>query len=399
MLKNILFFFIANIIAVNDLTLVGDIKFSDGLARQPIWIIDNLSNDLQINWLKKSGIFHKNDLPDKVKQVVLNTDQSFGNIIFYTDHLWFYRTKIDKSDKIKIASSMFDADLIPNKWVKILNNDFDAVVVPDKYHIKTYLNSGVKIPIFVLPLGLYLDDFLNNNAKSFANKPFVFGNSCSLPYRKNHIRLIEAFAQAFGDNPDVKLIINSRACEPGALKKLKDKITELNLKNIHFSLKSLSSSDYISFLKSIDCYVSSSAGEGFAITPREALALGCPVILTNNTAHKTICESGFVRSVNSEIPIKAYYEGFPKIKGNFFDCKISDLKDALIDVYNNYDYHLNLANYGREWVKNYTISNLKSKYLTLFKPKKIIFGKINEINDDCLITNSLELYDKYKKFM
>lgn len=57
MFKNILIFVISNIIAVNDLTLIGDSNFSDGLARQPIWIIDNLSNDLQINWLKKVAIF------------------------------------------------------------------------------------------------------------------------------------------------------------------------------------------------------------------------------------------------------------------------------------------------------------------------------------------------------
>lgn len=394
--KNIVILICASAFGLNDLTLVGDIKFNDGLARQPIWIIENLANDLNINWLKKSGNWHRDHFFKKVEDVVSANDHTLGNIIFYTDHLWFYKTKINQSNKIKIASSMFDADIIPTEWVEILNADFDAVVVPDNYHVETYINSGVKIPIFVLPLGLFLDEFLVLDFGKKTKKVFTFGNTCSMPYRKNHIRLLEGFAAAFGNNSNVRLAINSRGWEEDALKKFQNKLNQLGLENVDFCLKPLSSNEYVDFMSSIDCYVSTSAGEGFAITPREALAMGCPVILTNNTAHKTICDSGFVRTIRSDLPIRAHYQGFPEVKGNFFDCEVSDVKNALLDVYNNYDYYLNIAMLGKEWVKNYTALKLKSKYLSLFKPKKIILGHQNEIYDDCLITNSLKLYEKYK---
>ena len=83
MFKNILFFIIANIIAANDLTLIGDIKFSDGLARQPIWIIDNLSNDLQINW--KNEFINKDyvstDYINKVHSLLLCIQKSVKDMI------------------------------------------------------------------------------------------------------------------------------------------------------------------------------------------------------------------------------------------------------------------------------------------------------------------------------
>jgi len=44
----------------------------------------------------------------------------------------------------------------------------------------------------------------------------------------------------------------------------------------------------------------------------------------------------------------------------------------------------------------YDIESIKKKYLSLIKPKKILFGVKNEIYDDCLIINSKRLYKKYK---
>ena len=58
---------------------------------------------------------------------------------------------------------------------------------------------------------------------------------------------------------------------------------------------------YIEFISTFDCYVNLSKGEGFSIPPRESLALGIPCIISDNTAHKTICDSGLVLPVTSKI--------------------------------------------------------------------------------------------------
>ena len=52
--------------------------------------------------------------------------------------------------------------------------------------------------------------------------------------------------------------------------------------------------------------------EGFSITPREALAMKKPCILSNNTAHKKMCAKKYAYGVKSEIKESAYYNIFGK---------------------------------------------------------------------------------------
>ena len=148
-------------------------------------------------------------------------------------------------------------------------------------------------------------------------------------------------------------------------------------------------------MASFDCFVSFSMGEGFSLIPREFLAMGIPCVLSNNTAHETICNTGLVKSVLSNILVKAEYFHLSDDCGYHFDTRLDDAVLALKDIYNNYHIYLNKAFEAREWAKTYSINNLKNKYLNLIKPKKLLYGVDNVITDDYLMTNSLILYKKY----
>ena len=150
-------------------------------------------------------------------------------------------------------------------------------------------------------------------------------------------------------------------------------------------------------MDSIDCYVFVSQGEGFSITPRECLALGKPCILSNNSSHKTICESGFVLPLKAERKIPATYEIFNNQQiGYYLDCEVDDLANLMVDAVTNYDKYLAKAQGGREWVSQYLWSNLKGTYANLIKPKEIVLGSSNLCNEQILQTNSKELYQKLK---
>ena len=149
-------------------------------------------------------------------------------------------------------------------------------------------------------------------------------------------------------------------------------------------------------MKSLDCYVFPSQGEGFSVTPREAIALGLPCILSNNTVHKTICDSGFVLPVKADQKSPAIYEVFNNSQlGYFYDCSLEDLCQAMLEVYNNYDQYIKNSLKGREWVKQYLWDSLKPTYLNLFRPKEIVLGDENIITDCILQTSSKKLYKKY----
>ena len=164
--------------------------------------------------------------------------------------------------------------------------------------------------------------------------------------------LIDAFAQEFGNEKDVCLKLHGRSGLPYCINAIKRKLQDINAKNIILIEHSFNNDEHVHFMSSLDCYVFVSKGEGFSITPREALALGIPCILTNHTAHSTICNTGYVRPVLSDIMEPAYYDCFGSYCGYQFNTSTEELRQALRDVYNNYKYYLKKAHKGREWVRD-----------------------------------------------
>jgi glycosyltransferase involved in cell wall biosynthesis len=378
-----------------DLTIVGSIKFADGLGRLPITFIDMHKDNLKINFIHTHLLpISFDDVPLGVQEVVKNSDKTPGNVSMICEQLWLpfaNPSLFVPNSKIKIALSMIEATSIPQQWVDILNSKFDLVVVPDEFLVKVYSEAGVMIPIFELPLPLYLEEFLDKPLKKKANKIFTFGYSSRLVSDKNYLLLAQAFSKEFGNSPKVQLLMHGRggALDPEMKKLLKEH------KNIHMIQEVLSHQRYVDFMASLDCYVLLSKGEGFSIGPREALALGIPAIISNNTAHMSICKTGLVEPFNTPIQEKAYFPIFQFHCGYKFNGTLAAACQALRKVYNNYKFYLSQALQRREWAKQYLRTNLSSRVLSLIKPKQVILGTVNSIDKDYLMTTSEVLYQKY----
>lgn len=381
-----------------DLTVVGNIAHADGLGRISIGVIDMLKDDLEINCICPKIDF--TNVSEEVQSLVLNPDKTPGNVSILFNPIWYHghdNFKNTPESPIKIAYSMLESTKIPPEWVLVLNKHFDAVVVPDHFLIEVYQNCGVTIPIFELPIGMYLKDFFQRPSRqSHPSTPFVFGSTVSCDERKNYSLLIQSFAEEFGNSKNVILKLNTKR---GFVDFYKELIESLNISNIIFNNNLLNQSEYVDFIDSFDCFINISKGEGFSLCPREALALGIPCILSRNSAQITLCDTGLVKEVPSLIPEPAFYFGMfgNKKTGNFFTCEKEDVKLALRDVYTNYNFYLKKAEPGPIWVSQYLWDNLKKKYLNLIKPKKILFGKKNKITNNFFMTNSRRLYKKYTK--
>ena len=388
------------------LTVVGPVQMADGIGRQAAELIDMLKDDLAIGFKSSDKNSNMEGTPEGIRSILKNKKRPLGKVVLYEDYLRMGEsplrnalTHFNNSKSLRIAYSMFESSLIPPEWVITLNHYFDAIAVPDKFLIDSYKNSGVTIPIFELPLGLNLDKFLQAPLKSKKKSPLVFANLSSAIVRKNHLKLIRAFHEAFGNSTDVQLKLNCRCGERECIEAIKKELENLGSANIEFTEICMGQNLYFNTFQTIDCYVSLSAGEGYSIQPREAMALGIPVIITDNTGQATICNSGLGRAVPSPNPISAFYPAFNNHYGVFYDCDIKDAALALQDVYNHYDHYLEQGPAARAWVKQCSYDQLKPLYLGLIKPKKIVLGAINKITPDCLFTDSEELCEKFKKLV
>lgn len=388
-----------------DLTVVGRVHNADGLSRIPITLIEMLKEDLKINHiLPFETLLDTNEINDGVKAILWNPDKTPGAVSILVDCIWSMNLPtytLMPDSPIKIAYSMWESNQISSTWVNILNQYFDAVAVPDSFVLNTYRDSGVTIPIFELPLCLYLDDFLTKPKPIRPHSPFVFGCTATACQCKNQALLIRAFAEEFGNNEDVILRLSSRRALPTPVGSWENLIQSCGCNNIFINVGFMNNAQYLENMVSLDCYINISKGEGFSIGPREALALGLPCILSNNSAQKTICQNGLVRPVPSNIPAPPpndcdWVGFFGHDIGLYSDCRLEDVKDALRDVYKYYDIYLEQAKMGPEWSSQYDFKKLKSKYLSLTKPKRVILGSKNEITDDYLMTASKELYNKYR---
>lgn len=324
-------------------------------------------------------------------------NNSLSGIVIYTDTVWWEGGKyvqLATKDAIRYAFCVTERTEIPSDWVKALNKNFDALLVPDQWLVDVYKNSGVRVPIYVLPLALDLKSMLMRTTKKKPHKPFTFGFSGIFLSRKNHILLMNAFAQEFGNDPHVELKIHGRygSYFYHVLKAYED----LNQPNISLEKRVFSRNEYEDFLSSLDCFVTASMGEGFSIIPRECLAAGIPCIVSNNTAHKTICKTGFVYSLPSNIVEPSYYNIIEAYCGNHYNTSVAQLRKALRTVYESYQEYKDKAIQGRRWAAQYLPEALSQLYLGLIKPKKIILSRKCQLTQDCLWINSRVLFEKYK---
>jgi len=384
------------------LTVVGFTDMSDGLGHQSVEIINTLKDIVRVGYRATSPSLYQ-DVPLAVQKIMKKKYKRLGKVVLYEDIIHpfshtFFQKRFDLSHpkQLRLAYSMFESSRIPPRWVHNLNLYFDAVIVPDKHLVAAYQNSGVTLPIFVLPLGLNLQPFLQLPLKETAHQPFVFANFGTCIERKNHLGLIQAFYEAFGNDPHVTLWINCKYAKDQLFETLQNKVAELGSNNITLTNHCYTKAEYIDNFHKIDCYVSLSESEGFSIQPREAMALGIPCIVSDNTAQSTICQSLLVETVASNFETPAYYEQFHDVFGVRYQVDTAAAKNALRTMYDDYSKYLSQGEQMRRWALQYDYPQLRALYLTLIKPKKVTLGSENLLQEGELVTSSPALYKKYQ---
>jgi hypothetical protein len=353
---------------------------------------------------QKIVINQREELPFFLSRITIG-DRHYAPVSLLTDW-WYEKPPIPlyaqvPATELKFIYTMFESGRLPPRWVKRMNEVFDAAILPHRELVKVYRSSGVTIPLFVVPLPILIEEMLHSPLKTrqtFLQKkgPFIFSTIAGNSPTKNYNLLLDAFAQEFGNRKNVRLAIHSSW---GDRASLRNKIASLGIKNVTLSTAPLNREHYRRFLANADCYILISRGEGYSITPREALALGIPCIVSRIRVHQDLCTLPSVLGVelslleDSLVPTQD-----PRYRA-LYNHDLMATRAALRRMYNNYQHYLARAPEGRDWVRKYTSNSLAPFFQTLVQPYRIILGNANIIKRSTLITKSRALYEKYRKLL
>lgn len=217
----------------------------------------------------------------------------------------------------RVGYTMLEVDGIPKDWVEMANT-CEEVWVPTSFNESTFADSGVKRPIYRIPLGVDTDYF-NPGIKPYRKLPgFVFLSLFDWGERKAPEILLKAFNDEFSASDDACLVIACTNTDPAV--SIKQAIDRLGLRRNRARIvlwinPQLEGYQMGTLYRSADVFVLPTKGEGFGLPILEAMACGLPVIATDWSGHKDFFDSevGYPIAVRRLEPAKAkcpYYEGF-----------------------------------------------------------------------------------------
>lgn len=198
-----------------------------------------------------------------------------------------------------IAYTAFEADRIPQQWVRILNR-YDAVIVPSAQNVEAFRGSGVRVPVHAVPHAVRPPDPASQTTDlTIPDDLFIFYVIGTWTSRKALPDTIRAFLRAFTSTDGVALVVKTsaedrvalyrrwqgREVEPGpgsgqtwwSLARLL--AGHPDTAPIRLITRDVPRSAIDALHAQGDCFVSLSRGEGWGLGAFEAAAAGNPVVV------------------------------------------------------------------------------------------------------------------------
>lgn len=214
-----------------------------------------------------------------------------------------------------VGFSMLEVTGLPDDWVAGCNT-MDEVWVPASFNVQTFRDSGVRVPIQVMPLGVDPDYYHPRMAGYRPSSAFTFLSVFEWGERKAPEVLLQAFSQEFGPQEDVLLLLSVFNRDPAI--DVEKEIARLALGSTARIAVMVNPefADYQmgSLYRSADSFVLPTRGEGWGMPVLEAMACGLPTIATGWSGVADFLDESVGYPVEYDmVPAIArcpYYEGF-----------------------------------------------------------------------------------------
>jgi len=176
----------------------------------------------------------------------------------------------------RIGGFVCETDRIASSWVEACNT-LNLVIVPSEFCRRAFLDSGVTVPVIVVPHGL--EPEYRPMAKARRSKPLVFYNifsAGSLLERKNAEELIRCFLEAFGPSGE-DCVLRLRTDLSLGLVDIRQRYDFGRAILLDFPDRRDTAS-FARIYSEVHCTVHPSRGEGFGLVPFQSIACETPVI-------------------------------------------------------------------------------------------------------------------------
>lgn len=256
---------------------------------------------------------------------------------------------------VKILFTMFESTRIPDEWLDYLEVA-DKIIVPSKWNQKVFEKSGIKTD--VIPLG-YNDDvfkYVERQPKRPQRKDFVFLHYNAFNIRKGFTEVFKAFVKEFAPTEPVKMIFKTTLERPPL------PLPPSQYPNIEVRTGSISDKELFELCGESDCFVFPSRGEGFGMTPVEAMATGLPTIVPNAHGISEYFNSDYMYEAKVAEECPALYSRYKGMDvGNMVVCDVDQLAAQMRWIYEHEEEALAKGKAASEYVKQWTFKKTAVK--------------------------------------
>lgn len=262
----------------------------------------------------------------------------------------------------RILYTMFESTKIPEDWKDYLEAA-DIVVVPSKWCAEVFERCA-KIKPKVIPLGYDANTykFVPRKNKRKQRKDFVFLHYNAFNARKGFLELFKAFNKEFDKTEPVKLVLKT------TLKKSPLPITKAEYPNIIIKTGNYNDQQMHDLLYESDAFVFPSRGEGFGMTPLEAMATGLPTIVPNAHGITEYFDDKYMYEVKVKETCPALYSKYKdQDVGEMVVCDVDHLAKQMRYIYEHQDEALEKGKEASEYVKQWTYEQTAIRFKALFE--------------------------------
>lgn len=254
---------------------------------------------------------------------------------------------------VRMIYTMFESDKLPDDWRDYLEAA-DLILVPSKWCASIFKKFGFDAR--VVPLGyddrVYVYKERENKRKMRKNFTFLHYNAFNV--RKGFLEVFKAFTQAFDKAEPVRLIFKTTLNQiPGGFP-----LIESQYPNIEVITGSMEEHEMVDLCHRSDCFVFPSRGEGFGLTPLEAMATGMPAIVPNAHGITEYFNSEYMYEVKVKETCPAIYSRYKGVDtGKMVVCDVDHLAQQMRYIYEHQEEAIEMGQKASEYVKKWTFQN------------------------------------------